>query len=311
MTESELDVGIAVPQVFIDDEVDPGLIRDFVVLAEASGFGSLWVMETGSRSGPVTAQIEPLALLAYVAACTSSARLGTSILLTGFRNPIRLAKTLATIDQLSSGRLTVGVGLGDSDRAAVFGIPAADWPARFEEGLEVVSALWQSGTTDFDGRFWNFADLGMEPKPLQIPPPPIWFGAHAPRALRRAARMGNGWMGAGSSSHEDFVVQRRLLLGFLNDQGRDETEFVISKRVYIAVDTDASRAEARVRRFFAAHYRSADLGSRCAVWGPPEDCASALRALQADGARMLMLNPMFDHIEQLGLLTSEVLPALR
>lgn len=304
------DVGIAIPQVFLDGDVDPGLIRTFAGRAEEAGFRSLWVMETGSREGPVTAQVEPLSLLAYLAACTSSARLGTSVLLSGFRNPIRLAKTLATLDQLSAGRLTVGVGLGDAHRAAVFGIPAEDWTARFEEGLEVMQALWKPGTTTFEGRFWSFTDLGMEPKPLQDPHPLIWFGAHAPPALRRGVRLGSGWMGAGSSSHDDFVTQRRLLLGFLAEEGRSEADFAISKRVYIAVDTNTDRAEARVREFFAAHYRSADLGSRCAVWGPADRCVSALRALRAEGARMLMLNPMFDHLQQLDLLADEVMPAL-
>ena len=310
-TDTGIDFGIAIPQVFIDEEVDPNLIGDFVVRAESHGFAGLWVMETGSRHGRVTAQLEPLSLLAYVAALTTVARLGTSVLLSGFRNPIRLAKTLATIDHLASGRLTVGVGLGDAERAAIYGISSEDWPARFEEGLEVVNALWRPGTTDFDGRFWSFEDLGIEPKPLQVPHPPILFGAHAPAALRRAVRMGSGWMGAGASSHEDFAEQSRFLRRYLEESGTSEAAFAISKRVYIAVDCNADRAEARVRDFFAAHYRSADLGSRCAVWGSPDRCAAALDALRADGAGMIMLNPMFDHLGQLEILADEVLPALR
>ena len=310
-TANGLDFGIAIPQVFIGEPVDLGLVRDFVVRAESFDFGSLWVMETGSRHGPVTAQLEPLSLLAYVAGLTETARLGTSVLLSGFRNPIRLAKTLATIDHLASGRLTVGVGLGDAERAAIYGIPSGEWAARFQEGLEVLKAVWRSGTTDFDGRFWSFENLGIEPKPLQDPHPPILFGGHAPAALRRAVRMGSGWMGAGSSSHDDFVGQRRLLAGYLEETGRSEATFSISKRVYMAVDSNPDRAEARVRAFFAAHYRSADLGSRCAVWGSPDRCAEALDALRNEGAGMIMLNPMFDHLEQLEALVNEVLPALR
>ena len=310
-TDTGIEFGIAIPQVFVDEEVDPNLIDDFVVQAESHGFAGLWVMETGARHGPVTAQLEPLSLLAYVAALTTVARLGTSVLLSGFRNPIRLAKTLATIDHLASGRLTVGVGLGDAERASIYGIPAEDWPARFEEGLEVVNALWRPGTTDFDGQFWNFKNLGIGPKPLQVPHPPILFGAHAPAALRRAARMGSGWMGAGASSHADFAEQSRLLLRYLEESGNSEAAFAISKRVYIAVDCNADRAEARVRDFFAAHYRSADLGSRCAVWGSPDRCSAALDALHAEGAGMIMLNTMFDHLSQLEILANDVLPALR
>ena len=310
-TGAGLDFGIAIPQVFIGEPVDLSLVRDFVVRAESYGFAGLWVMETGSRHGPVTAQLEPLSLLAYVAGLTSVARLGTSVLLSGFRNPIRLAKTLATIDHLASGRLTVGVGLGDAERAGIYGIPSGEWAARFEESLEVVKALWRPGTTDFAGRFWSFENLGVEPKPLQEPHPPVLFGGHAPAALRRAVRMGTGWMGAGASSHEDFAGQNRLLRRCLEESGRTEGTFSISKRVYMAVDSNPDRAETRVRHFFAAHYRSADLGSRCAVWGPPGRCAEALDALHQEGAGMIMLNPMFDHLEQLEAIVGEVLPGLR
>ena len=306
-----IEFGIAIPQVFIGEPVDLDLIREFVVRAESYGFGSLWVMETGSRHGPVTAQLEPLSLLAYVAGLTGAARLGTSVLLSGLRNPIRLAKTLATVDQLASGRLTVGVGLGDAERAAIYGIPTGEWAARFEEGLEVVKALWRPGTNDFRGRFWNFEDLGIEPKPLQEPHPPILFGGHAPAALRRAVRMGSGWMGAGASSYDDFAGQRPLLQRYLEESGRSEGTFSIAKRVYMAVDRNPDRAEARVRGFFAAHYRSADLGSRCAVWGPPDRCVEALDAVRREGAGMILLNPMFDHLEQIDLLVDEVLPAFR
>jgi probable F420-dependent oxidoreductase len=304
--------GVALPQVFVEgDPVDVGMIREFAVSAERRGFTSLWVMETGARPGKVTVQLEPLSLLAHVAAITRTPRIGTSVLLPGLRHPIRLAKVAATIDHLSAGRLVLGVGVGDAERAAAFGIPREEWIGRFEEGLEVMQALWRPGRTDFTGRYWSFTDLGVEPKPVQRPHPPIWFGAHAPAALRRAARLGSGWMGAGSSSSDDFVTQRAILLDALERQGDDEERFSISKRVYVAVDDDTARAERRSRDFFGAHYRNPDNGSRCAVYGPAERCAEELMRLRDAGARLLMLNTMFDHLEQLDALAVEVLPLVR
>lgn len=267
-------------------------------------------MESGIRSRRAARALEPLALLSYAASLTTSARLGTSVLCSAFRNPVQLATDLATIDQLSQGRLIVGVGRGHPQKGPLFGLSPDDWTERFEEGLAVARKLWEPGTTTFEGRFWQFDDLAMEPKPAQRPHPPIWFGARAPQALRRAVRLGSGWMGAGSSSHDEFVEQSRQLRQVLHDENVDDGGFEISKRVYVAVDDDTDRGESRVRAFFDHVYGNVELGLRCAVWGPPEHCAERITALFDAGAEMVMLNPMFDHREQLELLTESVLPRL-
>ena len=93
-----------------------------------------------------------------------------------------------------------------------------------------------------NGEFWQFENVAMEPKPMQKPHPPLWFGAREAVALKRAARLGDGWMGAGSSSSADFVAAGRAVTGFLDEAKRDANEFPISKRVYIAVDDDRARS---------------------------------------------------------------------
>jgi probable F420-dependent oxidoreductase len=300
--------GIAIPQDFIDGPLDIDLLHMFLSRAETLGYESAWVQEQIVGAVPI---LEPLTLLSYAAALTRTLRLGTSVMLTVWRNPIQLAKSLTSLDQLSQGRLTVGVGIGNQrPEDAAFGIPLERRARRFVEGIEVMKALWTQPTATFAGEYWTLAGISQEPKPVQQPHPPLWFGAREPAALRRAVRLGNGWMGAGSSSNADFKAQAVTIRGFLDDAKRDPTTFCISKRVYIAVDADKSRAEERLRTWFGMRYRNADMASRVAVWGGVNECLDRLAELVESGAEHLLLNSAFDHMEHLEVLAQEIVPHL-
>jgi probable F420-dependent oxidoreductase len=295
------------PQVFSDTAVDINLIQQFVQKAETLGYESLWVQESIVGLAPV---LEPLSLLTYAAALTSRLRLGTSVMLTVLRNPVQLAKLVASIDQLSQGRLTVGIGIGGHVPESIFGLPSGQRVRRFVEGIQVMKALWTQPRAQVSGTFWQFQNVAMEPKPVQKPHPPIWFGARQAPALQRAVRHGDGWMGAGSSSTADFLEQYGLLRRFLDEAKRDPATFAVSKRVYLAVDNDRSRAERRLREWFGMRYRSADMGSQCGIWGSTAECTEKLGAIVRAGAHHLLLNPMFDDLEHLELLAQEVMPHL-
>src|SRR5919109_1699242 len=247
-TTKSVRCGIAIPQDFIDGPLDIALLHTFLARAEALGYESAWVQE--QIVGPVPI-LEPVTVLTYAAALTRTLRLGTSVMLTVWRNPIQLSKSLTSLDLLSQGRLTVGVGLGNQrPEDAAFGVPLGRRARRFVEGIEVMKALWTQPAATFAGEYWQLAGIAQEPKPVQRPHPPLWFGAREPAALRRAVRLGNGWMGAGSSSNADFKAQAASLRGFLDDAKRDPSTFTVSKRVYIAVDANKSRAEERLRTWF-------------------------------------------------------------
>jgi alkanesulfonate monooxygenase SsuD/methylene tetrahydromethanopterin reductase-like flavin-dependent oxidoreductase (luciferase family) len=160
------------------------------------------------------------------------------------------------------------------------------------------------------GEFWRFADVAMEPKPVQKPHPPLWFGARDAMALRRAARLGDGWMGAGSSSSADFIKQAEVLRRYLDEERRDPDKFVISKRVYLAIDNDRTRAERRLRDWFGTRYKIPDMASRVSIWGSRAACIDRLGELVHAGAKHLLLNPVFDEMEHMELLASEVIPKL-
>jgi probable F420-dependent oxidoreductase len=291
--------GIAIPQAFTGP-IDVELIRKFASRAEALGFDSLWVQEQIISDSAI---LEPVTLLTYVAALTTRPRLGSSVILTVIRNPIQLAKSLATLDQLSHGRLIAGVGIGGAHVPEhVFGISGERRARRFVEGLEVMKALWTQPRASITGEFWQFENVPLEPKPRQKPHPPLWFGARDAIGLRRAARHGQGWMGAGSSSSADFVQQIGLLRRFLDEEKREPAEFAVSKRVYIAVDDNCSRAERRLQEWFGVRYKRAEMATRVSLWGSRQECIDKLNELVRAGARHLMLNPVFDEMEQLEVL---------
>ena len=297
--------GIAIPQT--GSPVDVTLIREFLTKAEKLGYESAWVQEQIISDSPI---LEPLSLLTYAAALTSQMRLGTAVLLTVIRNPVQLAKSLASLDQLSRGRLTVGVGIGGPHvPERIFGIASDRRARRFVEGLQVMKALWTRPRASFSGEFWHLENVPMEPKPFQKHLP-LWFGAREPLGLKRAVRHGDGWMGAGSSASADFIKQAGEIRRFLEESNRDPATFAISKRVYLAIDNDYARAERRLREWFGIRYKNADMATRVSIWGGVAECVDKLGELVHAGAKHLLLNPVFDEMEHLELLAAEVLARL-
>jgi probable F420-dependent oxidoreductase len=300
--------GIAIPQTFERSPIDLRLVREFVPKAETLGYESLWVQEQIITDALI---LEPVTLLTYAAALSSRVRLGTSVLLLVLRNPVQLAKCLASLDQLSQGRLTVGVGIGGPHvPERVFAVPSERRARRFLETIQVMKALWTQPRASFSGDFWRFENVPMEPRPVQKPHPPLWFGARDEVGLKRAVRHGDGWMGAGSSSSVDFMRGVGIVRRLLDEAKRDPATFAISKRVYIAVDDDRARAERRLREWFGARYKNADMAVRVSIWGGRAECVDKLGELVRGGTQHLLLNPVFDEMEHLELLARDVVPQL-
>jgi probable F420-dependent oxidoreductase len=251
--------------------------------------------------------------MSYAAACTRRLRLGCVVFVSTLHNPVHLAKSLSTLDQLSRGRIDIGVGTGGPNRPfAAFGVDPASYVTRFTEGLALMRALWTESRVTFDGRFWRLQDAAMEPKPFQKPFPPIWFGGNGPAALRRAVRLGTGFFGAGSSPTEKFAEQVRVVREALASSGRPAAAFPIAKRVYIAVGTDPDRARQRINAALERLYgrRSADTEA-AAIAGTPSGCVRELEKVAAAGAELILFTPLFEPAEQAEQLAAAVLPQLR
>jgi probable F420-dependent oxidoreductase len=299
--------GICIPQFVEDGSFDPAALQRYLARAEELGFESAWTLEQVLGTVP---NVGPLETLAYAAACTSKIRLGCAVLITTLHSPVHLAKSIASLDQLSRGRIEVGVGTGGRRQFSAFGVDPETFVARFTEGLELMKACWTEREITFKGRFWQLEVAAMEPKPFQKPHPPIWFGGSAPAALRRAVRHGDGFFGAGSQTTAQFGAQVPVVREALEEQGR--TGFRINKRVYLAVDDDADRARERLSAALHRMYSVFGAGdlTPVTVYGQPDTVVEGLRQVADAGAEMILLNPLFDEADQMERLAAEVMPRL-
>jgi probable F420-dependent oxidoreductase len=180
---------------------DPDTLVGRARRAEEAGFESLWVgdhiaLPTGLADPPTQPRIEALVALTYMAALTTRVRLCFGVIVLPQRQPVLLAKQLASIDVLSKGRVTVGVGVGYVEQELhALGVSLADRGARTDEYLDAMRALWDEPVPSFEGRFVSFSDVVERPRPVQRPHPPIVVGGETLAAFRRAVRSGNGWYG--------------------------------------------------------------------------------------------------------------------
>ncbi|MFQ5634703.1 MAG: LLM class flavin-dependent oxidoreductase [Gammaproteobacteria bacterium] len=309
--------GVPVPQVFLNGRADMGLVRRTLRRAEELGFHGAWVQDQVAGDVPL---LEAMSLLAYAAAVTQRLKLGVSVLVLPIRNAPQLAKCAGTLDHMSGGRLILGVGLGPvfaGDRYfRIFGASAGDALRRFNESVDVIKRLWTQDKVTIDGDYYHLHDACMEPKPLQQPHPPLWFGGQHPDALRRAVRVADGYMGAGPTTTGDFGQNVEHLRRFMDEQQRDPETLPISKRVYLAVDNDAERAKRRLDEFFARRYpwqidANPNYVADTCVWGSPAQVADGLARVLRLGADMIVLNPLWDFVEQLETLAADVIPGLR
>ncbi|HEX5369396.1 MAG TPA: LLM class flavin-dependent oxidoreductase [Dehalococcoidia bacterium] len=302
-------LGIALPQGFANGVIDLPSIRAYAQRAEALGFDDLWTIEQITGRFAV---LEPLALLSHLSAITTRVRLGTAVLVTNLRNPVQLAKEVSSIDHLSGGRLTIGVGLGTTTRTyPTFGMPEERRVARFNEGIRVLKALWTETSAHIDVDFWRLDGTGMEPKPLQKPHPPLWYGAHSEAAMQRAARHGDGWMGAGSTNLDDFFLEIARMREILIEHGRDAATFPLSKRVYIAVNDDEARAREQVQTWLGGFYGRPEAQAEAwAVFGSPSHCLDTLSRMREAGLTHFMLHPAPTNLEHLETIAERLAPQL-
>jgi probable F420-dependent oxidoreductase len=303
---------IAIPQLD-PDGFDAAGVRAYLARAEELGFEGGWTIEQTIGASPL---IAPLEMLAYAAACTTRLRLGVAVLITSQHDPLQLAASITAVDRLSHGRLDVGVAPGGGSRKfEAFGVDRATFISSFTEGLELMKAAWSDEpTVTFHGRFRDVDALPIQPKPVQRPHPPIWFGANAPRAIARAVRLGDAFLGAGSSTTDHFVDAVKVVRAELDAQGKDPAGFTIGKRVYLIVDDDAGRARSRVldglHRIYGGMPGTADVP----VSGTPAEVVAGLRAVIDAGAQMILLHPVGATVaedrEQMERLAAEVIPQL-
>ncbi len=298
-------LGICVPHY--GRPIEPDRILAVVRRAEERGLDSVWVTDHVIVPRDATLiyrdhMLDPLAVLPWLAGVTERITLGTSVVILPYRTPIPVAKLLASVDVLSGGRLIVGVGIGwlEAEFAAL-GVPFRERVSRSEEAIELLKALWTQEHPELDTRRHHLHGLAASPLPLQKSRPPIWVGGSSEGALRRAARLGDGWHATATTPdafHQGGEAVRRFW-----KEARREGEPVLSLRIPVFVD--------------GVHRPAVDMAfmrGRYAVTGSVAKVTETLRGFQALGCAHVAVELSYSVypaiLETIDLLAREVKPAL-
>lgn len=224
--------GIALPNFGKYAQIES--ILELALAAEELGYDSVWVSDhvviPRSHKGFGYEFLEPLTTLSFLAARTSKAKLGTSVIILPYRNPVVLAKTISTLDELSEGRVILGIGAGwMRDEFDALGAPYGERGAVTDEYIDVLKNLWTEDSPEFRGRYLEYSDIKFLPKPLQKPYPPIWLGGGSKRAIERAVKYGDGWHPVGLTPSE-LEEKVHYLNELLEKSSRNPGDFTISLR---------------------------------------------------------------------------------
>lgn len=264
---SKTSFGIRVPHCgpFASTEA----IGESAKLAEELGYDSVWVNDyivwtkdlhdVHQTSGSVESlkedqnpdYFDSLETLSYLAGITKRVKLGVAVLIVPYRHPVTVARRVSTIDNLSNGRMILGVGVGAGRQTAntnfdVLEIPIEEKRQITEEYLRVIRALMAEGTASFNGDYVKFEDAVIYPKPVQGIVP-MWMGGSAKAALRIAAESCDGWMPTWFTP-KDYKRALPILHDFLAARGRDKKEFTVARELYLCIDEDQQKAEDIARK---------------------------------------------------------------
>jgi probable F420-dependent oxidoreductase len=284
------------------DPIETTAVRQVAQRAEAVGFRDLWV--TDNALDPAFS-FDSLTILTYAAAVTTTIRVGVSVIVLPVQHPVHIAHRVATLDYISNGRAILGVGLGRDHHYTEFEVPMAHRVRRFREGVELIKSVWTEPKVNYQGRIFH-VDGTMALKPVQKPHPPIWLGGDHPDAVRRAASLGDAWMGSGGSSTAVFSRCVPILTAELEKIGRDPKTFPISQRVFLSVHERADEARAELHRWFTTVYHNPAGTDASGVHGTPEQVRERLEELIGMGATHLLLNPVGRYVEQVDALAAVV-----
>jgi alkanesulfonate monooxygenase SsuD/methylene tetrahydromethanopterin reductase-like flavin-dependent oxidoreductase (luciferase family) len=305
---------------------------EYVIEAEALGYESAFIVEhhfTGF--GQVSATLN---LLTWIGARTSTLRLGTAVIVLPWHNPVLLAEQAATVDLLSGGRLDFGVGKGyRHNEFHSFRIPMEEAQPRFEEAIDIITRSWVSNERfSFQGKYWQFEDIVVEPPTIQKPHPPFWQGAGHPDSIRRVAARGHSLLLDQFASFEEtgrrFNVYREAMTK--NGFGFDPNKVAVA-RAFSVVNNDAEKEAALDRRLMAqrrlhtisqtpdnnnkasimAFSDTREASEESALYGTPDQICRKIEKLRDMGVEYLLLNGGGTSRENLRRFAKEVMPHFR
>jgi probable F420-dependent oxidoreductase len=256
--------------------------------------------------------LEPLTILAAAAAVTQRIRLGTSVLLGNTRHPAHLAKIIATLDFISNGRVTLGLGFGsrENDYKAVE-IPYEHRGSRAVEQVQLMKRLWTEDNVTHKGKFYNVENLTVGPRPIQKPHPPIWTGGSAEAALKRAGTWANGFI-CGSSAIPDFPTTWEKVSAHARAAGRNPNDIEKAGLTFMAIDDDQAKAVKRVEDYVMRYYGRlrSDVANTSLV-GSPAAVLDRIEAFLSRGLDTLIIGVADPDPRQLDVFGEKIRPRLK
>lgn len=280
---------------------------NFAKKTEAMGAHSMWTIDRIAYDN-----LEPLTLLAAAAGVTQRIRLGTSVLLGNTRHPAHLAKIVATIDYISNGRITLGLGFGsrEPDYKAVE-IPYEHRGTRAVEQVQLMKRLWTEENVTHKGQFYNVENLTLGPKPIQKPHPPLWTGGSAETALKRAGTWGDGFI-SGSSAIADFHVTWDKIASYAAAAGRDPRKITKASLAFMAINDDKAKAIKAVEDYTTRYYgRVRTPVEPVSIVGGAEQCIDKIQYFLSKGLDQLIIGVADPDPRQLDLFGEKVLPKVK
>ena len=260
-------------------------------MAEELGYDAIWVSEHIVFYVPT---FDAVTTMAALAARTSRIRIGSAIVLLPLRPPAAVAKAVATLDIISGGRVTLGVGVGGeyAKEFEVCGVPLHERGGRTNEAIEILRALWTEVSASYHGKYFQFADVSMQPKPVQPGGPPIIIGGRSEAALRRAARLGDGYMPY-LFTPKQYANGLDTIRRYASEAGRQLERFqaTLYQFIYVADTYDVAFRQANTCLSTNYNQPFDKLVHRYCAIGTPEACIARLQEYIDAGARDIILVP--------------------
>jgi len=316
MAGREVQFGVALENFTpFPDEPSIDDIVEYAVRAEALGFHSAWVWDhilLGSkRPFPF---LDSLSTLTALAMRTRHLRLGTGIFVLPLRNPVVLAKVLASVDHISKGRLILGVAAGWYEKEfEACGVPFKERGKIFVRNLEILKRFWTEAQVDGAADGYVFNRAVMLPKPVQRPRPPLLFGGYVDAVLRRIARFGDGWLTYFYTA-DGFRRSWAKIRAYAAEQGRDVAELRNVSQLPICVAPTFEQANRQIQEFIGRYFDVpawSESTPESAIRGTPDQCVEQLAAHVAAGVEHFVLIPHEYRTDQLDVIAREVIPRLR
>jgi probable F420-dependent oxidoreductase len=296
------------------EELDSKHLFNFIDTCDDLGIDSLWFSERIINDANNKITLDPIITLAALAGKSRIMKFGTNALNLPARHPIVLAKELATLDFLSRGRLLLVVGLGSNESRDYLaaGGSRAERGSRTDECIEIMKALWAQNNVSFKGRYYSFDDVTIVPKPIQTPTPPVWIGGRSAAAIKRTARLGDGWLPAGITPQECGFGIEEIQKIASSDYNRSipEDHFGVALSCYVSENGEeidkSILANIRLR-----HDTSQE--SYTAI-GTPEEIIRTIISYQKVGVSKFVLQPLArpgDWLRQVELIANHIIKPLQ